>query len=262
MPLDKPRAEFRQAADLLRAAIDAGEYPPGSRLPPEPVLATRFDVGDRGVINNAVRLLRAEGRLQVVRGKGTFVKSIPVIHRDATGRYNRAARERAGARGAFDAEIRAIGLEPHSDVSVGLSVPPVEVAEVLGVPAGEANVIARTRKMYAGVPGGAREPVQLAVSYIPAEIAADTQLAEEDSGPGGIISRFAELGYPQVRITESVKSRRPTPQEETFLQTDPDQFVNEIFHVGWTAEGRAVEVCVHVVPATLWTLDSEWSIDS
>jgi GntR family transcriptional regulator len=32
----------------------------------------------------------------------------------------------------------------------------------------------------------------------------------------------------------------------------------EIWHVGWTADEEPVEVCIHSVPACLWTLDYEW----
>jgi hypothetical protein len=53
------------------------------------------------------------------------------------------------------------------------------------------------RRMYAN-----DVPVQLAPSYIPLKIAEGTAIAEPDPGAGGIISRFAELGYAQVRITE------------------------------------------------------------
>ena len=35
---------FQQLAETLRAAIDAGEYPPGSRLPTENELCERYSV--------------------------------------------------------------------------------------------------------------------------------------------------------------------------------------------------------------------------
>ena len=41
---------------------------------------------------------------------------------------------------------------------------------------------------------------------------------------------------------------------------EDDEPVVEIFHVSWTADDRPVEVCVHSVPAYLWTLDYDWSI--
>ena len=101
MPLESPRAQFRQLADLIRGGIESGEYPAGSTLPPEMELARRHGVS-RLTVNQAVRLLRAEGLVRVARGRGTMVREIPVIRRSSVTRYLREARERAGARGAFD----------------------------------------------------------------------------------------------------------------------------------------------------------------
>jgi GntR family transcriptional regulator len=253
--VESPRPQYRQIADLLRDAIDRGEHPPGSLLPSEPQLAERYGV-NRLTVNRAMTILRGEGLVRVERGRGTVVRTIPVIRRSAVARYVRATRERDGGRGAFDAEIRSLGMTPRSDVTVTIGPAPARVAEALRLAEGE-RVVIRTRRMYAN-----DVPVQLAPSYIPAQIAEGTQLAEPDSGPGGIISRFAELGHAQVRITESVRVRRATDDEQAFLRLEADQPVIEIWHVGWTAENRPVEVAVHSVPAYLWILDYEWLIDT
>ena len=253
MPLEQQRSQYRQLADLLRDAIAAGDYPPGSPLPSEPVLAERYGVS-RPTVNRAISILRNEGVVRVERGRGTIVREIPVIHRKATSRYQQTAREQSGGRGAFDGEIRKLGMTPRSDVTVSRAVPPPAVAEALGL-AADQEVVVRKRHMYVN-----DVPVQLAPSYIPADIAQGTALEQHDSGPGGIISRFAELGHAQVRVTESVRVRRGTDEEQTFLRLEDDEPVIEIFHVGWTADDRPVEVCVHSVPAYLWTLDYDWSI--
>src|SRR6266487_2661531 len=252
MSLESQRSQYRQLADLLRDAIGRGEYAAASTLPSEPELAQGFGVS-RPTVNRAVSILRAEGLVRVERGKGTIVRAIPEIHRYAVARYERSARERAGARGAFDSEVRALGMTPRSDTEVDLVIPPAAVARALGLPEGEANVIRRMRRMYAD-----NVPVQLAPSYFPAQIAEGTQLAEADPGPGGIISRFAELGYAQTRITETVRARRATDEEQAFLGLEDEQPVIEIWHTGWTAQDRAVEVCVHSMPAYLWVLEYSW----
>jgi GntR family transcriptional regulator len=250
-PVETSRSQFRQVADQLRAAIEAGEYPPGSELPSELELASDYQVS-RQTINQAVRLLRSEGLVLVRRGKGTTVREIPVIHRAALTRYQRQERERGGGRGAFDTEIKGMGLAPRSETTVDTVEAPADVAAALGLEPG-AQVVRRQRRMYAN-----DVPVQLAPSYIPADIATGTQLAEVDSGPGGIISRFADLGLPQTRITEAVRVRRPTDEEQQFLRlAEDDQPVVEIFHVGWSGD-RAVEVAVHAVPAYGWVLDYAW----
>lgn len=252
MPLESQRSQYRQLADLLRSAIESGEYAAGASLPSESDLAAQFSVS-RPTVNNALKILRAEGLIRVERGRGTIVREIPEIHRDAVARYSQEARERAGAHGAFDSEIRALGMTPRSETEVERITPQPEVTRALGLADEESNVIVRRRRMFAN-----DVPVQLADSYIPADIAEGTQLAEVDSGPGGIISRFADLGYTQVRITERVRSRRATDDEQAFLRLEDDQPVLEVWHTGWTADNRAVEIAVHVMPAYLWTLDYAW----
>jgi GntR family transcriptional regulator len=247
---EEPRSRAEQVAAALRTAISAGDYPRGSRLPSEDALARQYSV-TRPTVNAAERILRAEGLIRTERGRGTVVTEIPVITRQAATRYVRESRERDWNRGAFDAEIRSLGHEPHVDVVVSTAPAPAEVTEALQLEPGTA-VVVRERRMYAdGV------PVQFATSYIPADIAAGTQIAEPDSGPGGIMSRMAELGYAQARITETVRVRPPEGEERAFLRLDKGQAVLEIWHAGWTAAGRPVEVCVHVVPAWQWRLSYE-----
>ncbi|MFE2156481.1 UTRA domain-containing protein [Streptomyces lydicus] len=103
--------------------------------------------------------------------------------------------------------------------------------------------------------------VQVATSYFPGDVAFDTQLEQQDTGDGGSTSRLAELGHQQTRIRESVDVRPPSKKEAEALGVSADRLVYEITHVGLTESGKAVEVCVHVMPITLWSLSYEWPID-
>ena len=253
MSLTPRRSEFRQIADILRTKIESGEYAPGSLLPSQPELAAEYQVS-QPTINQAVRILRTEGLIRVARGIGAIVREIPVIQRDAMARYHQTARERAGSRGAFDGEIKSLGMIPRSDLTVSRIRAPDNIATALQLPA-NSYVVVRKRHMYAN-----DYPVQLAPSYIPADIADNTPLSEKDSGPGGIISRFKDLGYEQVRITEAVKVRRATAEEQSFLRLEQESPVTEIFHIGYTAENKPVEVCIHSIPSHLWILNYEWDI--
>lgn len=246
------RSQYRQTADVIRTAIERGTYPRGSMLPREEQLADELGV-DRSTVNRALRILNAEGLTYSVRSKGTSVTRIAPIQRNAVARYSKAARENAGGRGAFDAEIRALGMTPRSDITVSRETATDTVAELLGTEA----VVSRARRMYAD-----DTAVQIATSYIPVDIAEGTQLEQDDSGPGGIVSRFAELGHAQVRITERINVRPPSPAEVSILGMTEDQRVYEITHTGYTTQGRAVEVCIHVMPTHLWTLDYEWPADA
>ncbi len=248
-------SQYHEVAARLRDAIASGEYSRGSQLPIEEQLAEQFGV-HRVTVNRALSILRTEGLVYVRRVRGTFVSEMPPIRRNAVVRYSREARERAAGRGAFDTEIAALGRAPRSDVTVSRVVPPYRVAVILGVSDQEQACVRRARLMFAD-----DTPVQIADSYIPLEIAAGTALEEQDPGPGGIISRFAELGFAQARITEEVGVRPPAPGEAEFLKMTPDQRIYDVTHTGWTAGGRAVEVCLHVMPAHQWHLEYEWPTD-
>ncbi|HEY6794092.1 MAG TPA: FadR/GntR family transcriptional regulator [Kineosporiaceae bacterium] len=56
----------------LVGRIVAGQYPPGSALPPEPALCEGFNVS-RTVVREAVKMLQEKGLVQVRQGSGTSV---------------------------------------------------------------------------------------------------------------------------------------------------------------------------------------------
>lgn len=254
MNIQEPQSRHLQLAAILRKEIQSGVYAPGSLLPSEPELADRFKV-TRSLVNRALALLRAEGLVRPMRGRGTAVNPIPVIRRESVGRQRRQTRESDQARGAFDAELRAAGFTPRSDVTPEQAAAPAEIAELLGIEEG-APVLARRRRMYAN-----DEPVQLAVSYFPWDIAEGTQLTEVDTGPGGAYSRLADLGHAPATFRERVRVRPPSNEEAQALNMDLDQRVMHITRTATTAEGRVVEVNDIVIPAHQWELDYEWSAD-
>lgn len=256
MGLEAPRSQYRQVADLLRNGIESGEFAPGSSLPSEPELASRFGVS-RVTINRAVQLLRGEGLVRVLRGRGTVVRAIPVIRRHSSQRYRKAAREEGGGRGAFDFEIRRLGLTPRTEiVELGAARPTTQAAVVLGLEDGE-QVLIRKRHLFAS-----DEPVLLATSYVPWEIAEQAGITQIDTGPGGIYSRLADIGLGPVKFGEDVRVRIPTADEESFFALSETQQVFEIVHIAWMADGRAVEYRVDALPTFQWILHFDWDAES
>lgn len=67
-----PEYVWRQIADDLRADIESGALPAGSRLPSNPDLAEIYGVA-RATAVKAINALQREGLLRVVNGLGTFV---------------------------------------------------------------------------------------------------------------------------------------------------------------------------------------------
>jgi DNA-binding FadR family transcriptional regulator len=68
------QARGAEASAWLRQGIISGRWPVGSKLPPEPQLATELGVG-RSTLREAVRVLAALGVLETAPGRGTFVRS-------------------------------------------------------------------------------------------------------------------------------------------------------------------------------------------
>jgi len=74
VPLEAVEARrlYRQVADQLRALIDGGEYPVGSRLPTERELAEQLKVS-RPTVREALIALEVEGRVRIRVGSGIYV---------------------------------------------------------------------------------------------------------------------------------------------------------------------------------------------
>ena len=246
--IEPPLPRFAQIADVLRDRIARDVYRPGESLPSEPELAREFGVS-RITINRAVSLLRTDGLVRVRRGLGTFVRSIPVVTRNANTRFT--ARDQG--RGAFDVEVRGLGLKPRSEVSVERVPASERAAALLNLEPG-AEVVVRRRRFYAN-----DEPVQIADSYIPAAVAEAAGITEADTGPGGSFSRLAEIGRAPTNFSEEITCRGATASEAQFLDMEPQQPVLEVLLVASDADRIPVSVTQHVMAGHQWRLRYEWA---
>ena len=68
----EPRRLYRQIADQIRGLIRSGEFPAGSRLPPERDLAKQLGVS-RPSVREALIALEVEGLVEVRIGSGIYV---------------------------------------------------------------------------------------------------------------------------------------------------------------------------------------------
>jgi GntR family transcriptional regulator len=254
MPQPSKSLGFREIADAIRRDIINGTYPPATSLPPEPKLAEQYGAS-RSLVNRAMQVLAAEGMVQPQQGRGTIVTWLPpMLHSPA--RYSLQAREQGDARGAFDAEVKALGLDPEHEITVTRAEPPVGIADALGLPHGQVNCLLRRRRLLAsGI------PVRLNASWIPLDIAVGTVL--EEPAPvivGGIKSALAQLGYPQTQASERIFVRPPDQAEVNELKINPERSVLDIRHLGETAEGRVVEVTITVTPAHYLIIENSFPL--
>src|SRR3954453_14056546 len=67
-----PEPLHAQVAQSIRARVESGDWPPGSRLLAEPELAGALGIS-RGTLRRAIAPLVEDGLLRQVQGRGTFV---------------------------------------------------------------------------------------------------------------------------------------------------------------------------------------------
>ncbi|MGH8892650.1 MAG: GntR family transcriptional regulator [Actinomycetes bacterium] len=243
------RPVFRQLADLLREDVRSGRLVPGDRLPSETELMNRFRAA-RGTVRQAIAVLRTEGLIQVEHGRGAFVRLRQPVRRLAHDRF--ARRHRDAGKAAFHAETETAGHTPSVEViDVRKDRCPNDVAVLLKLRRGTA-VLVRERRYFVD-----DEPVELATSYIPWNLASGTPMAEQYTGPGGIYARLEELGHRLAKFTEEVRSRSPLPEERRSLRLADGVPVFELRRTACDVEGRAVEVCDTVLAADRFVLTYE-----
>lgn len=244
------RPPYRQIADHLRAAIERGELQPGDRLPSEATLMAHYHVA-RMTARQAIQELRGEGTVVSEQGRGVFVRQAPPVRRIASERFDRRHREAGLA--AFSADAATSGFTPRVDqIEVSRALPPPEIRKRLRLPEDE-SVVVRSRRYSAD-----GRPVEIAVSYIPADIADGTRIADPDSGPGGIYARLEEIGHALDRFTEEVSARMPTAAERRRLDLSSGTPVITLVRTAFDVADRPVEVCDTVRSAPAYLLEYDF----
>jgi GntR family transcriptional regulator len=243
------RPVYKQIADHLRTAIARGRLREGDQLPSEARLMSHYTVA-RMTIRNAIRLLQDEGLVTAEHGKGVYVRSRPPVRRLASDRF--AQRHRKEGKAAFVAEAEQVGATPQVDMlQVGESQHSAEVADRLGIGDDDSVVVRSRRYLLDG------KPVEMAVSYIPADLARDTPICDPNPGPGGIYARLEEQGHVLGRFTEDVTARMPTPEEVRLLNLPPGVPVFRLVRTAYDADNRPVEVCDTVMASDAYQLSYE-----
>lgn len=201
------RAGYREIADRIRDAIEAGDMPPGTPLPSNKKLAEQYRVAP-GTALQALRHLATQGYITMQPRRPAIVRQRPNVVMVVRDRH--AYRDELGY--FFDKnaqEWRAVGAPTR-----GFRVPPNHIADLLGVPRGE-DVVVRDRGMG---PAGSAQPLQMATSYIPMSLAAEIPaLRAERTGPGGIYDRIEEHFSAPILWKETIASRLPDAEEQAGL---------------------------------------------
>jgi GntR family transcriptional regulator len=240
------RPVFRQIAEQLRAQILDGSLGEGAKLPSESELIGTYGTA-RMTVRQAIASLKSEGLVHTEHGKGAFVRRRPQVRRLSYDRF--ARRHRKAGKAAWLAEAELVGFTPGVEVVGVERIRATEtVADRLGLRRGS-SVVSRSRRYLAD-----GEPVELATSYIPWEIAKGTPIAENDAGPGGIYARIEERGHRLSHFTEDVTTRMPTPDEMRSLRLASGVPVMVVARTAYDVDDRAVELCDTVMAGDRFVL--------
>lgn len=226
-------------ADELRAQIETQQIPPGAQLPTLDELAATY-MCSLAAIRKAMDLLRHQGLVITVQGRGTFVRERPQARRHGIDRY--AKSRWRGGQAILVAEAAQQGHSAGQLLRELGTVPaPAAVAERLGVPIDEPVWVRRRTTLIDG------RPNQLADSYYELSVVTGTRIQEEETGPGGGFARLEEAGHELAEICEEWSARMPTGPESVALRLPAGTPVIDLIRTTYDTTGRAVEVMIAVL---------------
>ncbi|MCP9957368.1 GntR family transcriptional regulator [Streptomyces sudanensis] len=176
-----------------------GTLPPGTPVPPERALAAEFGTS-RTTVRQALQELVAEGRLERVQGKGTFV---------AKPKVSQVLRLTS-----YTEDMRAQGLEPASRLlDIGYVTADDALAELLDTEPG-GRVLRVERLRLAGGEPMAIETTHLSAERFPA-------LRRSLGRYASLYAALAEVyGVRPAEAEETIETSLATPREAGLLGTD------------------------------------------
>lgn len=224
--------KYQAIAARLRAAIDSGEYPPGARIPGENDIIRDYGVS-RGTARQALDQLTNWGLTEARKGSGIYVRDFKPIIRDGIRRLGQSTWPSGQSIWSADSEGRQLAVD---QVEVTQTAAPAHIRGLLGLGEDDTAVLRSRRFVLDG------KPVLLSRSWLPASIAAGTQITQPDTGPGGTYARLGDLGHAPARFREDLRARMPAPEETDRLELAAGTPVVDIIRVAVDAGGTPVEV--------------------
>jgi GntR family transcriptional regulator len=205
----------------LRAAMDAGEFRPGDRLPTERDLASRYGCS-LITIRRALGELAREQRIERTRGRGTYVLH-PRIDRDFAGELS------------FTEEMQQRGLDPETRLLASRPESAGEaVATALGLELGSPTLYLERLRVAGG------EPLLLEQVHLPAE--RFPGLLASDLEHGSLYDLLTErYGVRVAKAREVLEPVLLRAREARLLDRKPGSPALLVEGIASTADGTPVE---------------------
>jgi GntR family transcriptional regulator len=199
---------YLRVLEDLRMQIRDGVLEPGARVPSRNGIIARYGVGETAA-KHALQVLATEGLIEARAGSGSYVRKLA-----ATSHLEHDRPHFPGSPFGL-AEGRAVMSWEHQTQQVR---PPRQVARRLGLT--EEDLVNRTR--YLLTADGS--PVQVATSYEPAALTAQTAVALPEEGPlagRGVAERMRAIGVTVDQVVEDVSVRVCLSAEAAALEIPP-----------------------------------------
>lgn len=225
------------AADL-RTRIDAGEFPPGGKLPSTRVLSGHYGISAQAIAR-VVALLKADGLVDGRQGAGVFVRTWrPLVYRPQS-----EFRRKPPTVDIFTNLLESEGREGTQAIEVETCIPDEPIRRRLQLAEGK-RVAVRRRTSY--VDG--REPFATDDSYVPFELVEGSEWMTPGSVERGSNQVLAELGCKLVQALDEIYIRMPKPMEAERLNLSVGTPVAELVSTGHDQAGRPVQVTSCILP--------------
>ncbi|MFE0104495.1 GntR family transcriptional regulator [Streptomyces sp. NPDC059009] len=231
---------YIELANRIRSGIVSGEFPPGRELPTYDEFRDEWGYA-RSVAQAALDLLKREGLIDSGRGRRSKVRERrPILTHTASF----ARREVGGKCLTWKRQCAELGMEGAQRTGQIREIPvPDEVAPYLDLEPGE-PVVLRPRVMLAD-----GEPVELADSYYPLDVARGTPLAEHQLVRGGPYAAMAEAGLSPETYEEEIGVRPALSGERSALNLSGEEAVISLIRTVYGRDERPLECCVMVLRA-------------
>lgn len=249
-----PRPRSQQIAADLRARIMSGDLPPGAQLPATAQLMTDFAVPSSATVQAALTILKAEGHVEGLVGKGVFVRA---MQQETITPADFAWPAVAGQPYQWLVSAHHQHLPGSIKIrDVSEVAPPAEVARAFGLNPDD-RVVRRAQILSRG-----DEPTELVNNYYPADIARGTALARRPKLSGGSPMVLTEMGLAPARFEDVVSVRPPTSEEFLELELPTEVPILRTFRVAVTESGQPVEASVMVKAGHRFEIRYRWQAPS
>lgn len=209
---------YERIARDIREEIRAGVLRPDEAVPSAAALCEQYSVS-MITTKKALNILRSEGMVYAIAGKGTFVAANRRMIRTAPQRYFRRTER------TYVQEAEQAGQTPRAEHETALESATSWMAQRVEIETGDSVMVTRYRIL------ADERPMSMSVSWEPLAITGGTVIEHPHDGlyaNSGLNSRFAAIGWTIEQVEEHLIVRPPEPTEKSELTIPPDVHVVEI----------------------------------